>query len=382
MSHPLHIAFAIPSLIGGGSQRIVTTLANAFAKRGHQVDLLLTKARGPFLQRVDPRVFIHSFDRERTLQTTPLLATTLRHRRPDILITASLSAYVAAYGATTWLRIQGSPLPSLCPTIHSLPNIKARAFDGLRTRILMHVARATLADADALVAVSESVARELRRFVGEPPEHVSVIHNPFDVKAIQTEARAAPLHEWFREHRPIVVAVGRLRPEKRISTLLRAMARLPENHGARALILGKGPQRSSLESLREKLGLTEKTAFIGFVSPPYPYISEADLLVLPSPAEAFGNVVVEALACGTPVLAAHDSGGPSEILAPLESEYDPYFLANAPAALADAITDTLNTPIAPHRLCRRAHKFDVSIVTEQYLSLFRAVTGPASTTGP
>jgi len=246
----------------------------------------------------------------------------------------------------------------------------------------MSVARATLADAKALVAVSESVARELRRFVGGDLDHMSVIHNPFDVEAIRTKARAAPLHEWFRDRRPVVVAVGRLRTEKQISTFLRAMARLPEDHSARALILGEGPQRSSLESLREELELTEKTEFLGFVSPPYPYISQADLLVLPSPAEAFGNVVVEGLACGTPVLAAHDSGGPTEILSSLESEYDPYFPANTPTALADAIADTLGTRIAPHRLCRRARDFDVSIVTEQYLSLFQTVTGPASTTGP
>jgi glycosyltransferase involved in cell wall biosynthesis len=382
MPAPLHIAFALPSLIGGGSQRVVTTLANALADRGHQVDLLLTEARGPFLKRIDARVFVHSFDHERTLRTTPLLATALRRRQPDILVTASLSAYVAAYGATTWLRVRGGKPPPLCPTIHSLLGATARATSGLRSRLLLRVARATLPDARALVAVSESVARQLQRFVGGALEQVCVIHNPFNVEAIQTEARAVPLHEWFRERRPIVVAAGRLRPEKQISTLLQAMAHLPENLGARALILGEGPQRSSLESLQAKLGLAEQTAFLGFVSPPYPYIAKADLLVLPSPAEAFGNVVVEALACGTPVLATHASGGPAEILAPLESEYDPYFPARAPAALADAMARALTTPIAPRRLRRRAHEFDVSAITEQYLSLFRAVTGPASTADP
>lgn len=372
MPSSLHVAFFIPSLVGGGAQRIVLTLSNAFVEGGDSVDLLLTTERGPFLPLVDDRVFLKGFDCARTAYTVPGLVRTLRRRQPDVLVTASFSAFVAASAATAWLRLQGHPAPPLCPTIHSIPSAKMDVYGGLRSRALMEVGRVLLPATKPVVAVSESVSRDLQTFAGLAAERVRVIPNPIDIDTVQRSARAAPQHDWLHQKDPVVVAVGRLRPEKQMSTLIRALSHLRDRN-IRALFLGEGPRRTPLEALREDLGLTAKTAFLGFVQPPYPYISRADLLVLPSGAEAFGNVVVEALACGTPVLVTDNAGGAEEILRPLTDVYDPFFPARNPEILAHAITETLQTSINDDRLRERARDFDAPRIIGRYRSLLETV---------
>jgi glycosyltransferase involved in cell wall biosynthesis len=374
MSDPSHIALFIPSLSGGGAQRVVTLLANGLVEKGDDVDLFLTRNRGPFVSSLDRRVEVTGFEQSRTLRTVPSLARALLRRQPDLLVTASYSAYVAAAAAVSWLWLRRRSAPPLCATIHSLPDVKAKVFKGLKTRLLMEATRTTLPRAASIITVSEAAAQALRRYVGLGDERIRVIPNPVDVRAARAQADAPPQHPWFDGDRPVVVAAGRLRPEKRFSVLLRALPFLQDAPSVRLLLLGEGPARESLETLRRDLEIVPRTALPGFVDPVYPYLAHADLCVVPSDAEAFGNVVVEALACGTPVLATRNSGGPVEILSPLTSEYNPFFPARAPAALADSIRDVLTTPVDADRLRARARDYDLPVIVERYRSVFETLS--------
>ena len=375
MQRQLHLAFFLPSLTGGGAERIVTTLANALVERGHHVDLLLASKQGPLESAVDSRVSLLDFGHKHTAYTIPALVRLLRRRQPDVVVTALLHATVAAYGALRWIQYWDQRAPSLCATVHSLPTVLSANAAGLRARTLMRVARPVLQNIDTIVGVSHTVARDLSHFASLSPSDINVIPNPIDVDAIQTAANAPSPHKWLQEEPPVVVAAGRLSPEKQYPILLRALAHLRRKHPIRALILGEGPERDSLVALRNELHLGSHVSFLGFLENPYPILSRADLLVLSSPAEAFGNVVVESLTCGTPVVAIDDSGGPVEILDNLTANYSP-LSSSSPSALSDAIAAALEAQINTDALQRRARDFDVSIIVDRYVSLLNRIADP------
>ena len=373
---PLHLAFFIPTLAGGGAERVVVTLANAFADAGQTVDLLLTSRRGPLSDRVSPQVSVVDFGCEQTWRTVPALVQTLRQRQPDVLVSALFGATVAAYGATAWMQAWGERVPSLCTTVHApLPRTDAQ---GPRAHLQVRAAHVALRRAETVVTVSQSVAEDLATHVGRARKRIDVIHNPIDIDAVQSGAQAPPPHDWFQDDVPVVVSAGRLHSQKDHQTLLRALARLHERGTVRAILLGEGPERRRLDEQSRELGISSDTAFPGFVENPYAFMARADVFALPSPVEAFGNVVVEALACGTPVVATESSGGPVEILRTDNATYGALVPPHDPAALADALAAAFNQPVDQRRLQRRARDFDVPEAVDRYRALFQRIVRGAS----
>ena len=372
----LHLAFSVPTLAGGGAERVVVTLANAFAEAGHNVDLLLTSRCGPYSESVSPQVSVVNFECGHTWHTVPALVQTLRKRQPDVLVSALFGATVAAYGATTWMRTRGESVPCLCATVHApLPRTREQ---GGRARLQAHAAHMILRRVETVVAVSRTLARSLATHVGRDRERIEVIYNPIDIDAVQSGMEALP-HDWLEDHVPVVVSAGRLHPQKDHRTLLRAVARLHDrNRRVRAIILGEGPERKRLDELSRRVGISPDTAFPGFVKNPYAFMAQADVFALPSPVEAFGNVVVEALACGTPVVATDSSGGPVEILRTDDATYGFLVPPQDPAAMADALAAMLSRPVDQRRLQRRARDFDVSKAVDRYHALFERMACGAS----
>ena len=373
---PLHLAFFVPTLAGGGAERVVVTLANAFAEAGHSVDLFLTSRCGPQLDLVSPQVSVVDFGRQRTWRAVPTLVETLRRRQPDVLVSGLFSATVAAYASLAWMQACGERVPHLCATVHSpLPRTEVRS---VRAHLLVRAARVVLRRIETVVAVSQSVARDLVRHTGRDRGQIDVIHNPIDIGVVQSGAQAPSPHAWFQKDVPVVVSAGRLHPQKDHRTLLHALARLQEKDRVRAIILGEGPERKRLEEQSRELGIFPDTAFPGFVENPYAFMKRADVFALPSASEAFGNVVVEALACGTPVVGTESSGGPVEILHTDDATYGSLVPPHDPAALADALVAVLNRPVDRRRLQRRARDFDVPEAVERYHALFERIIRSAS----
>jgi len=367
----IHLAFFIPTLAGGGAERVVVTLANAFAEAGHTVDLFLTSRCGPQSDLVSSQVSVIDFGRWHTWHAIPDLVRTLRQRQPDVLVSALFSAMVAAYGATAWMEARGERVPSLCSTVHSpIPRPETQ---GLRAHLLVRVAHVVLGRIETVVAVSNSVAQDLVTHVGRARERIDVIHNPIDIDAVQSGGEAPSPHVWFQDDVPVIVSAGRLHPQKDHRTLLRALARLQEKDRIRAIILGEGPERKRLEEQSRELEIFPDTAFPGFVENPYAFMKWADVFAFPSPTEAFGNVVVEALACGTYVVATESSGGPVEILHTNDGAYGSLVPPHDSAALAEELAAVLHRPVDRRRLQRRARDFDVPEAVGRYHALFERI---------
>jgi glycosyltransferase involved in cell wall biosynthesis len=168
--------------------------------------------------------------------------------------------------------------------------------------------------ADSVTAISQGIASELSVLCQLPEDRVTVIPNPVDLDRITRLGATLPDHPWFSGAEPVIVAVGRLHPQKGFVHLIRAFARVRQSLACKLIILGEGPQRTELEQLVDRQGLQGNVALLGFQDNPYSYMAHATAFVLSSIYEGFGTVLVEALTLGTPIVSTHCPVGPDEIL--------------------------------------------------------------------
>jgi glycosyltransferase involved in cell wall biosynthesis len=239
-------------------------------------------------------------------------------------------------------------------------------------RWLPRLARVFYPRAQAVIAVSQGVADDLEGLIGAGRARVLVIPNPVVTPDLTTLAAAAADHPWFKPGLivgapPVVLAAGRLSPQKDFQTLIRAFALLVRDRDLRLLILGEGPERAALEFLVRDLGLTGRVALPGFRANPFALMARARLFVLSSAWEGLPGVLIQAMACGTPVVSTDCPSGPREVLA--DGRYGPLVPVGDPQALAHAIGETLDQPIAADLLRARADDFALAPVTRRYLEV-------------
>lgn len=214
------------------------------------------------------------------------------------------------------------------------------------------------------VVVSDDLKAYLIKRFKARPDRVTTIHN-----AIHLPPPAhVPTAENLAQRPDIVLAVGRLVPEKGFDTLLRAVARAARK--PRLVILGDGPERQALEQLASSLGIADRVEFRGYLNEPWPVFREAKMLALSSHTEAFGNVLVEALGHGLPVVATR-CGGPEEVLG--EGRFGRLVPIGDEGALADAIDATLAEPGDPAERRARAEEFSLDIALDRFEALIEEV---------
>lgn len=186
----------------------------------------------------------------------------------------------------------------------------------LKHRLVHRTAKYVYPYADEIVAVSDGVGEDLLKMTNASPEQITTIYNP-SVTEDLLEKRTEPVdHPWFDEDEeiPVILGVGELSEQKDFETLIRAFDRVVDNQQARLVILGEGPRREKLETLIAELGLGDVVSMPGFVDNPYAYMAKTDVFVLSSRWEGCPNVLVEAMACGAPVVSTDCPSGPEEIL--------------------------------------------------------------------
>jgi len=220
---------------------------------------------------------------------------------------------------------------------------------------------------DGVVCVSEGMRQDLIAATGLREARASVIYNPVRTPASKPASCEQALLAWWNGADAKLIAVGSLKPAKDYPSLLRAFASLRQERDARLLILGEGGLRGELEALAASLGIEDSVMMPGFVRDPYPYLAEADLFVLSSAWEGLGNVIIEALACGTPVVSTDCPSGPAEILE--NGKYGRLVPLGNPEALATAISEALAASHDREALCRRGAEFSVERAADQYLAL-------------
>ena len=193
-----------------------------------------------------------------------------------------------------------------------------------------------------------------------------MLNNPVVTPDLLEQA-AAPLdHPWFGpDQPPVILGVGRLHPQKDYPTLLRAFAKLRAQRQARLVIIGEGGERPALESLAAELGVDGDVDLPGFTRNPYRFMGRAAIVALSSRWEGSPNILVEAMACGTPVVATDCPSGPAETLE--NGRYGRLVPMGDPAALADALGRTLDAPPPVDDLIARSRDFEMAAASLAYL---------------
>lgn len=355
------IAIFLPSLRGGGAERVMVTLANGFAERGYSVDLVLASAEGPYLGRVDDSVRVMDLKAGRVLHSLPKLIRYLRQERPKAMLSALTHANVVAIVA----KICAGVSMRLVISERSTPSQEAARSTGLAQKAVYRLMRRLYPKADGIVAVSRGVAHDLARFAGLPPDSIQVIYNPFDIKHIQELSKQPLDHPWLAPGQPpVVLGVGRLTEAKDFQTLIKAFARVRAQRPARLMILGEGELRGELEALALSLGLTDDDiAMPGFVTNPYAYYARCGVFVLSSKWEGLPGVLIEAMACGAPVVATDCPSGPDEILE--GGRWGALIPVGDIEALSSTLSELLDTP--PKAVAKRGASYDKKVSIDKYL---------------
>lgn len=306
------VALFLPSLVGGGAERVMLSLASEFADQGHIVDLVLAKAKGEYLDQVPANVHIVDLNASRVLYSLFPLIRYLKEHQPNSVLSALNHTNIMAIAAVTLANVKAKTVVSIHSNLTQFSKVT-------KTRMIMRwippLMKWSFKRADKVVAVSQGVADDVIEHLQLPEEQVQVIYNPVVDDSLILRANEPVDHPWFASGEPpVLLAVGRLTSEKDFPNLIQAFARLKEHHEARLMILGEGEKRAELEALIKKLDLTEHVQLPGFVDNPYAYMKKARLFVLSSSCEGLPTVLIEALACGTEVVSTDCPSGPREIL--------------------------------------------------------------------
>lgn len=405
------LAFLLDNLGAGGVQRMTFAMARCCADRGHRVEILVCDPAGSLRDALPEGVALtvlpaqaHARTRWLAARADPLglpqlvlpvlmarrpegplaclggLADHLRSARPDALIAATPRLNLMAVWAR---RLAGVPTRLLLSE-RTTPSHDLGHGRKWRKRFLPPLMRRAYAQADAVVAVSNGVAEDLAALAGLPRGLIRTVYNPVVGPDLARLSREPVDHPWFEPGGPpVILSVGRLSGQKDFPTLIRAFARLRAERPARLLILGGGASETAtaeriaaLRALAADLGVADDLDLPGFAANPYAYMARARLFVLSSAWEGFGNALVEAMACGCPVVSTDCPSGPAEILD--HGRYGPLVPVGDDAALAAAMENQLATPPPADVLQARAGEFTVRRATDAYLQALFGEDAPAS----
>lgn len=357
-------------------------IARRLHDRGCTVQLMAARAEGALIDSVPPGVSVvgllpadkgRKSRKGRLRRSIPEFRKRLKAFAPDVLFSAGNHGHLASAMASLGR--------SNCRVILRISNDLDHMIDGKPVkprsrwwRVLKF--RTIAALADRLVFVSPHLLRSEAVLGKGALSKAVVIPNGVDADAVRQRATEEVSDPWLADvpGQPLVVAIGRLVPQKNFSNLLRAIAIARRSQPVRLLLIGSGPLQTVLEQQVSDLGIGEAVKFMAPVSNPMPYIAGASVLALPSWWEGSSNVLLEALACGTPIVASRTAGSAEDVLGS-----DRFGLTVNPSD-AEAMAQALLRQIGEERVLsgNRALDFSRDAALDSYVDVILGKASAAS----
>lgn len=364
MSRKKHLLFAIPSLAGGGAERVLVHLLNHMDQTCYDVTLVLFEDVMTYeaeLRFPVRWVRLGKSSKWDVVKILFRLRKTILRGNPDSIVASMYYTNILAVMATFGMRAR----PRVILWEHNDP----------RTYPILYQAliRLTYGQGDVIISVSKAIGQILSDTFGVNPKKIRTIHNPVPVETIAASARSSnPEHPFLtRKEGPLLIAMGRLTRAKRFDRLLEAFAILYGLHpDVKLVIVGTGPLEQELKDLAARLGVLDVVDFVGFQANPYAWIAKADLFVLSSDAEGFPMVILEAMACGTCVLATDTPSGPNESI---QDGVNGRLTSRNRYALACAMHELIQNKTLRSQLAQQAlqtvRQYQVEAVLPSYLEI-------------
>ncbi len=352
----------------GGAENVLVELANELTKNFHDIEIITMQLEGPIIERVDSNITLVDLNCRSYREAVLGLSRHYDRSRPTVIITSLYPTGLAAIAAKAIARHK----PKVIVGAHNSLRAKFSRPDTRKDRFLLKpLCHFLFPWADGFVAVSNGVAEELKADFNVPAQKVRVIYNPV-VNSNFTARITEPVdHPWLRDgdtrEFKTIVTVGRLVEQKGYTVLLDAFSVVLKSRHCRLIFIGAGPLLKILKTQAAMLSIENFVDFIGAQDNPLKYVKRAELFVLSSLWEGLPTVLIEALACGCPIVATNCPHGPSEIL--LNGQYGRLTSIGNPNSLALEILAALDdTHIDREALHRRANDFSAENATRAYLN--------------
>ena len=357
------ISIVLPSLGGGGAERVSIDLAREFGRHGHAVEFVLMSATGEFLPEVMREFSVVDLKTPQARSVPLALSRYLRQKQPRALI-------VNMWPLTTMAVLAHLLSGSKCQLLLVEHSVLSRQYAGwgwLHNRLMRLSMMVSHRMAQHVAAVSAGAAEDVVALAALPKQRVRVLHNPIPQRPQPSGADTAVAEAlWACTKGQRLLTVGTFKTVKNYSLMLRAFAELTLP-SARLMFLGKGPDEQMLRDLSASLGIQDRVIFAGFHADPSPFYATADLFVLSSDYEGLPTVIIEALSFGVPVVSTDCPAGPAEILE--NGRWGRLVPVGDFAALAQGMEQALVEPVDGEALKRRAADFAPEIAAKRYLEL-------------
>ena len=419
----LHVAFVINNMSGGGAALSCINLMHMLLlRKNFKIDLVLLEYKGSRLTQIPEAVSLFvldaKFHKKKTLPCS-IPFEKIQWLKPPSSLIKRLSTFRRYYNSLTcsggmrlkakkrhryWATVLTEYIGSEQPDVlyahlnHAgVMSVLSRRMSSINVPVIWTVHNNPefclgdksifqyfvnlLGDADRIHAVSKGVAGKIKQLVPTTKDKITIMHNPLKSN-VESLSLAKVEHPWLISRQndskvteecisdsKIVLGVGSLSIQKNFSVLIQALAVVRQNYNARLIILGDGYRRRALEEMARSLDIEHAVSLPGWLPNPYAYMSKADVFVLSSKYEGFGNVVLEALACGCPVVSTDCPYGPSEILE--GGRWGRLVPVGDHIAMADAISASFEENICDKLLRNRAHAFAPEKISEQLVELLK-----------
>lgn len=374
------VAIYIDSLQGYGADKVLLNIANGLVKKGISVDLILAKTLEGQAEHMEPQVEVVDLKGSRftPLRNVFSLANYLRQRKPDILFSSIHFNNVVAALALTLSGISCKLILRQANTLQK----QLKDYSPIIAKLLYLLTCRAYKQADIVVSQCKAMVSDLTDFMRVSEDRIQVIYNPTISPNILQQSTDPVDHKWLTRPQPypVLLSVGRLKPQKDFETLLRAFAKFKQRYCAQAklIILGRGPLEASLRQLAQQLGIQQDVDFAGFHKNPYAFMAACDLYVSSSRYEGLSNTLIEALYLGKQVVATACAGGTAEILN--YGQYGQLVPVGNPEAIAHGIAAALAAPATDSTEATRPFRQQEQV--RQYIEMFVKVLNYSAIAAP